>query len=312
MVSEPHHQHSLPDGYSIREMGAGDLAPVTDWARREGFCPGPGDVAIMRHADRRGGWVGCLKGVPIGCVFGVRYDASFGFIGLFLVTPEHRGQGYGVALWRKALDHLSHVACVGLEAAPERVRDYGLWGFQPAHQTVRWSLPAQQPPGWPRAQCLSTELPHGFQVVDARTVSEPVVTAYDARHEATPRPLFLREWLQPATPGDTVLVVLDEWGCCRGFARIRAALLPQQGSLGWRIGPWMADHQALAGCLLDRLCGERQGPVLVDAPHTNPRAQRLLADRGFQPTGHTIRMYRGEPRGIPIQDIYGLACLELG
>jgi len=312
MVAEGCPGKTLPDSFSIREMGAGDLALVTDWARREGFCPGPWDVAIMRHADRRGGWVGCLDGQPVGCVMGVRYDDSFGFIGLFLVRPEHRGHGYGVALWQRAMHHLRDVACIGLEAAPERLRDYGQWGFRPAHHTLRWSLPGHQLPSQRRPHCLSTAFPPGFRIVPAHAVSEPVVMAYDARHEATPRPLFLREWLQPSTPGDAVLVVLDEWGCCRGFARIRVALLPERECLGWRIGPWLADHEALAGGLLDRLCGDREGPVLVDAPETNPRAGRLLERRGFHPTSSTIRMYRGTPPGLPIQDIYGLACLELG
>jgi len=27
---------------------------------------------------------------------------------------------------------------------------------------------------------------------------------------------------------------------------------------------------------------------------------------------HTMRMYRGGPPQLPLQDLYGLACLELG
>ena len=45
------------------------------------------------------------------------------FIGLFIVAPQHRGRGYGLQLWRHALEHLADVTCVGLEAAPERIAD---------------------------------------------------------------------------------------------------------------------------------------------------------------------------------------------
>ena len=62
------------------------------------------------------------------------------------------------------------------------------------------------------------------------------------------------------------------------LARIREALLPDSEFPGWRLGPWLADNQALAGVLLDRLCGDRQGLVLVDAPEANPRAHRLLEE----------------------------------
>jgi ribosomal-protein-alanine N-acetyltransferase len=82
--------------------------------------------------------------------------------------------------------------------------------------------------------------------------------------------------------------------------------------VGWRLGPLLADAPVLAGALLDQLCSEREGPVLIDAPEANPRAHRLLAERGFAIAGRTVRMYRGTPPQLPLQDIYGLACLELG
>ncbi len=303
-------------GFAIRPMAVEDIPAVTAWARREGFCPGPHDVAILRHADRTGVWVGCLDGEPVGCIIGVRWDRRYGFLGLFLVRPEHRGHGYGVALWRRALEHLDDVACIGLEAAPERVDDYAGWGFRPAWDTCRWSLPPAVVAGAPPV------LPAGHRLVSADAVPETVVQAYDARHEATPRPHFLREWLREDRGGEgsaspaAVWVVQDGEGRCRGFGRIRPCLLPpgggQAGSWGWRVGPWIADTPAIAAALLDRLRRERPGPVLVDAPQDNVAAGRLLERNGFRPVSRTVRMYRGTPPPLPIGDLYGLACLELG
>jgi len=309
--------HPSGSTYTIRPMRAADLPLVTEWARQEGFCPGPDDVAILSRADRSGGWVGCLGDEPIGCIVGVRWDGRYGFLGLFLVRPEHRGHGYGVALWRRALDHLASVACIGLEAAPDRVGDYAGWGFLPAWDTLRWTLPAMAAPVQPRLRCTSGHLPAGYRLLPGLAVPEPVVQAYDARHEATPRPHFLREWLRAgareARPGgSTVLVVLDGSGDCRGFARIRRCLLAEPGLPAWRLGPWLADGPDLAGALLDGLCGGREGPVFVDAPEANPGAHRLLGERGFRATGRTVRMYRGDPPAVSLQDTYGLACLELG
>ena len=84
-----------PSLLRIRALEKGDLADVIAWARAEHFAPGQGDLAIYRHTDRQGLWVGCLNGRPIGCIAGVRYNAEYGFISMFLVQPEHRGQGFG-------------------------------------------------------------------------------------------------------------------------------------------------------------------------------------------------------------------------
>ena len=104
----------------------------------EGFTPGAGDVAIYQHTDRQGLWVAALGNTPIGCIAGVRYNSDYGFIGLFIVIPELRGNGYGIKLWKHALQHLSDLPCIGLEAALDRVDDYSRWGFKPSSSTTRW------------------------------------------------------------------------------------------------------------------------------------------------------------------------------
>ncbi|WP_255441476.1 GNAT family N-acetyltransferase [Synechococcus sp. BSA11S] len=297
--------------FTIQPMSEAHLPLVTEWARQEGFCPGVGDAGVYRHTDAGGLWLGCLGEEPVGCVAGIRYDQRYGFIGLFLVRPAFRGRGYGVALWRHALAHLEGVACIGLEAAPERLIDYSRWGFVAAYDTLRWRLPAAS-----RSRCSGAVLPRGYAVVGraelaADAGAHDLVLAYDARHEATPRPHFLGEWLGQSN--GTVELVRDDLGCCRGFGRIRPCLLSDgAGALGWRLGPLLADAPVLAGALLDRLCSERTGPLMIDAPEANPRAHRLLQERGFQIVGRTVRMYRGRPPALPQQDIYGLACLELG
>ena len=76
-----------------------------------------------------------------------------------------------------------------------------------------------------------------------------------------------------------VLIVLDAWGYCRGFARVKAALLVDRECLGLRIGPWVADRKILSAGLLDHFFRDREGPMLVDAPGANLRARRLIEHR---------------------------------
>ena len=291
----------MPSPFSIRPLEAGDIAQVTEWARAEGFCPGEGDVAIYRQTDRQGLWVGWLEDAPIGCIAGVRYSQSYGFVGLFLVKPEHRGRVYGVQLWRHALEHLHDVRCVGLEAAPNRINDYAGWGFRSASPTTRWQLNGLDIPGaGPQAGQLS--------LVDASTLPEAVVQSYDASREDSPRPHFLRDWLRH--PAGRVLALVDGQGRCHGFGRIRPCLL-RQGS-GWRIGPLLADDADLAEQLLRGLLERHRGMVLLDAPGANPAAGALMGRLSFKPTSETLRMYRGPQPQVSLADVYGLACLELG
>lgn len=293
----------MPHTLAIRSLRPADIPVVTDWARAEGFTPGVGDVAIYRHTDRQGLWVGWLGQEPVGCIAGVRYNAAYGFIGLFLVTPAHRGCGHGVALWRHALGHLDDLPCIGVEAALERQDDYAGWGFVAATPTSRWQLIGGDGLGPPGA-----ELPAGLELLEGAAIPAMAVQAYDVRREPSPRPHFLADWL--SHPARTVLALIDGQGLCHGFGRIRPCLL-QRGE-GWRIGPLLADSPALARQLLAGLIARHPGVVLIDSPGGNPQAAPLLQGLGFEPLSQTLRMYRGAAPAVPLDDVYGLACLELG
>jgi len=326
---------------TIRPLVPSDIPTVTAWARQEGFSPGVGDVAIYRQTDRQGLWVGWLAQEPVGCIAGVRYNNAYGFIGLFLVAPPHRGRGYGVRLWRHVLDHLADLPCIGLEAAPDRIEDYAGWGFVPASATTRWQRGAElgepQAPcefgtagqdALGQASCLESALRMAatsalesrsappdrgagvrpWCLLEGRHIPEAAVQRFDALREPSPRPHFLHQWLQH--PAGTVHALLDRTGACRGFGRIRPCLL-QQGE-GWRIGPLVADEPAVARALLEGLLQRHPGVVLLDVPGANAEAAPLLEQLGFVPVSSTLRMYRGAVPSTSLADVYGLACLELG
>jgi ribosomal-protein-alanine N-acetyltransferase len=131
---------------------------------------------------------------------------------------------------------------------------------------------------------------------------------FDAQREPTPRPHFLGPWLQHQA--GTVLALVDGEGACHGFGRIRPCLL-RRGE-GWRIGPLLADTPAGARRLLCGLLRRHRGVVLIDAPEANGSAAPLLRSLDFEVVSSTLRMVRGTPPAVPLNDVYGLACLELG
>jgi len=287
----------------IRPLQPEQIDQVTDWARCESFAPGVGDIEIYRHTDRQGLWLGWLGPEPIGCIAGVRYNLDYGFIGLYIVRPEHRGHGYGRKLWCHALDHLADLRCVGLEAAPERIDDYAGWGFLPASPTTRWQRIDSD-----GCDQLVGALPQGLQLLDGAAIPAVAVQLYDAQRELSPRPHFLADWLEH--PAGSVKALIDAEGRCHGFGRIRPCLLPR--GEGWRIGPLLADNQALAALLIRHLLVQHAGVVLIDTPGANPAAGPLMVDLGFERVGGTLRMYRGTLPPVPLDDVFALACLELG
>ena len=247
------------------------------------------------------GWV---DSTPVGCIAGVKYNNIYGFIGLYIVRPEYRGQGYGHRLWEQALRHLQDVKCVGLEAASHLITNYAEWGFKTSSQTIRWQL-------FNAEDGLSVQAvldPQDLNTVSGPEIPLEAIKKYDSEREFTARPHFLSQWLEH--PSGKVIALIDKYNHCHGFARIRPCLLPS--GEGWRIGPILADSPVLAKVLILNLLIEHKGVILIDSPERNHNAQSLLSSLGFREISATTRMYKGSHKAVLTKDVYGLACLELG
>ncbi len=290
---------------SIKPFCDSDIDFVTEISRKEGFAPGVGDLRIYQNTDKQGLWVGWLNNTPLGCIAGVRYNENYGFIGLFLVKKKFRGRGFGLQLWRKAFDHLIDLPCIGLEAAPERVADYSKWGFTVSSKTTRWQWLGD---GKLLKENFNIDDIYNFSFVEGSSIPSNAVEQFDEERETTPRPHFLSNWLNH--PAGRVIAVLDSEGQCHGFGRIRPCLL-QKGD-GWRIGPLMADSSKLLKILLRKLIDSHPGLIIIDSPGINNSASELFEELGFKSESETFRMYRGYQPPVSMNDVYGLACLELG
>ncbi len=292
--------------FNIRSLNTSDISTVTNFARVEGFAPGPDDVYTYRHTDKQGLWIGWLGDIRVGCIVGVKYNDRYGFLGLFIVDKAYRGNGYGLSLWKHVLNDLNNLECIGLEAAPDRLEDYANWGFKPSSITTRWRISTD---GYSSIISSSDFLNiDGLLLLYDSEITENVIQEYDANKESTPRPHFLSDWL--FNHSGLVLSLINRTGKCVGFGRIRRCLLKK--GLGWRIGPLIADNALYAEILLRSLLLRHSGEILIDSPGLNPLAERLMNKLGFEKVSYTVRMYKGDQPKISMSDIYGLACLELG
>ena len=296
----------MDEKFTIRNISNYELEKVTDWAKLEGFAPGIDDISIYKNTDKQGIWVGCLDDIPVGSIACVKYNSSYGFIGLFIVKKEFRHRGYGVSLWKHALHYLKDIQCIGLEAAPSRLDDYQKWGFIKSSITNRWKLFGSN--NLPKSNFYQDTYPN-FLVVPGNEISSEAVLIYDSQRETSPRPHFLNDWLRNSF--GIVKAIIDNNGMCHGFGRVRPCIL-QDNKRGWRIGPLLADTPPLAELLIRELVEGLDSEILLDCPGLNPYANYLLSNLGFYEISKTYRMYKGIQPPSPMNQLYGLACLELG
>ena len=68
---------------------------AVEWAANESWNPGLDDLPPFYAADPDGFLMGYIGDEPVACISVVRYGAEFGFLGFYIVSPAHRGQGCG-------------------------------------------------------------------------------------------------------------------------------------------------------------------------------------------------------------------------
>ena len=281
-----------PD-YTIRTMTRSEMDCCIEWAAREGWNPGLHDAEAFYQADAEGFLVGLLDGEPIASISAVRYGTDFGFIGFYIVRPEYRAKGYGLAIWKQAMARLQG-RLIGLDGVVAQQENYRRSGFEFAYNNIRYQTLTQ-----------SVQVDAKGDLVDVDEVSQTELFAYDSRCFAQQREAFLEYWVrQPDCHAKAVLTN----GVLRGFGVMRAC------RVGYKIGPLFADdgmfarqiYGALAGCVEPGL------QIQLDIPAQNPQAQSLVNALQMKPVFETARMYTGCAPALDMHRMFGVTTFELG
>ena len=284
----------------VRPIAPADLDTPFDWARHEGWNPGLNDQTPFTGVDPQGFIGGYLGKELVATISAVRYDQHFGFIGFYIVAPQHRGKGYGLKVWHAGIDHLSDLPCVGLDGVLAQTENYKKSGFTFAHKNCRYQGQARQlqatNPGELSALKHLQPLPQ---------VAFETLARFDAQHFPTARTTFLTSWATQRGHRGLALMQVNDM-CAYGI--IRAC------SLGYKIGPLFAQTTDEARCLILALCAdlEPNAPVYLDPPATNLAAITLAQSLGMEMVFETARMYKGNTPNLPIEHIYGITSFELG
>jgi GNAT superfamily N-acetyltransferase len=267
-----------------------------DWAGEcaaaEGWNPGLHDATCFFDTDPLGFLVATLGDEPVGCISAVSYGHGFGFIGLYIVVPEFRGRGYGLALWKAAMERLRGHN-IGLDGVVEQQENYRKSGFHLAYRNVRYEGAAA-----PGAR-EDTRLVHLTQV------PRRFIDGYDLRCFPVPRTRFLDGWLSmPASEG----IACVEGAALRGYGVIRAC------RRGYKIGPLFADGPDRAEAILSFLLSRPAAgaPVYLDVPEANGHAVAMAERHDMTRVFETARMYSGPDPAVDLPKTFGVTTFELG
>ncbi|WP_311568114.1 GNAT family N-acetyltransferase [Photobacterium arenosum] len=278
--------------YEIRTMKPDEVSIAVEWAAQEGWNPGLHDADSYYYADKTGFLVGVLDDEPIATISAIRYDASFGFIGFYIVKPEYRGQGYGIQIWNAALAHLEDCN-IGLDGVVEQQDNYKKSGFQLAYSNLRYE------------GLSGGQSPEDHAIVALTALPFETVAAYDQLFFPASRPAFLQHWI---TQPDCHALGILENGMLAGIGVIR------QCRNGYKIGPLYAENADLAERLFAALKSEvdPSQPLFLDVPEVNQAAIALAEKYDMTVSFGTARMYTGEQPALPLERLFGVTSFEIG
>ncbi|HOO31553.1 MAG TPA: GNAT family N-acetyltransferase [Thermotogota bacterium] len=275
----------------IRKMTVEDLKEVINWAEAEGWNPGIYDAECFFNTDHSGFYTGEVDGEMVSAISIVKYKNHFAFLGLYLVKPEYRGNGFGIDLWNHAIG-LHGTYNIGLDGVSEQQANYRKSGFMFAHRNIRY-------------RGIKSEITRSVQSMNLGDIPFETLCQYDRRCFPSERTEFLRTWIsREGTRGYGIM----EANRLKGFGVIRKCVN------GYKIGPLFADTAEMAENLFLALIDPLEPGVdfFLDIPEINRKATELVLKYKMENVFETARMYTKEVPDLSTEKIFGITSFELG
>jgi len=296
---------TLPEGYAISAMSRAEAEVLLGWAAVEGWNPGLADLEVAWSFDPQG-FIALRYAVPgkppelVGGGAILSYGGQCGFMGLFIMRADHRGQGLGRVLWHERLRRLqarlAAGAYIGMDGVLNMAPFYAAGGFVHHYYDYRFQGAANP---------AALTMPAGVATVPLASVPFGEVEAYDREVFGRSRTGFLRRWL--AVNGGHGLAVLGEGGGLRGYAFLRPCLK------GHKFGPVFADDAATARALLRDLLAQVPGEtVALDVPEPNVEAMAIAQELGWERQFTCAKMFHGASPPDTTARVYGVTSFEFG
>lgn len=268
---------------------------LVDWAKAEGWNPGPHDAEVFYTTDPDG-FYGCFQdGTMIAGGSIVSYNKEFGFMGFFIVKHEYRSLGIGRKLWYQRRDtllsRLNEGAPIGMDGVIAMQPFYKKGGFEISFRDERYEKIG-----------MKSKINENISPIVEKDIDS--ILNYDQRCFGFSRPQFMKPWLK--LPGNKTFKYTEN-DLLKGFAIVRKA------DKGYKVCPLFADNEIIADELYKACLNSVQGKSLfLDIPVINKGAVNLIKKYDGTYVFECARMYYGNPPDIDINKVFGITTFELG
>lgn len=292
-------------------MTSEDIPAGMKLVRAAGWNQTEADWGRFLNAASDGCFAAESEGLVCGTTASIIYDHQLAWIGMVLVSPDHRGRGIGTALLKKCLTYLDSQGplTVKLDATPQGMPIYQQLGFDPEYEIERWEF---SPPETGR--CVRPCAPTGDEL-ERRAPDAPGAAQEEGGE------LEIEDHMRN-TAGSALDAILAVDQAVFGANRSELLLslhhdAPELTATAWRrgtlagytlgrhgryadqLGPWIGQDEEAAGevfkSFLKHSARER---LVVDCLKSNPLARSLLDTAGFKFCRPLTRMVRGSAHNV--------------
>lgn len=277
--------------FVIRPATREELNYAVEWAAKEGWNPGLYDADAFYAMDPKGYLMGFLDDEPIASLSAVSYGSDFGFLGFYIVKPEHRGKGYGWKVWQEAMKYLS-TQNIGLDGVVTQQENYKKSGFTLIYSNIRYE------------GIGGKAIKKSSYIVPISKVPFDELSKYDRQFFPADRERFLKHWIKQ--PESLAL----------GYVKVKKLVgygMVRKCRTGYKVGPLFADSAKIADELFQQFRAfVGQEKIYLDVPEVNKQATKLAKKYDMKPMFGTARMYTKEAPSLPLNKIFGVTTFELG
>ncbi|MFK5856788.1 MAG: GNAT family N-acetyltransferase [Bacteroidota bacterium] len=283
------------DDLEFRKLDLGGVKTLVEWAKNEGWNPGPLDANVYWSTDPNGFYGYYYKNSLIAGGGIVSYNKEFGFMGLFVVKPEYRSIGIGRKLWHQRRDllinRLNHNASIGMDGVVDMQSFYKKGGFEIAFKDERYEKIG-----------MKSVIDDNIFPIKDEDFHE--ISTYDKLCFGFLREIFLNLWIK--LPENKTFKYVEK-DIIRGFCIARKV------SNGFKIGPLFADNKKIAEELYKACLNSVIGkPLYIDIPMLNQEAVQIVKKYNAKYVFECARMYYGQMPRTDIKKVYGITTFELG
>ncbi len=284
----------LPKNFTFGIMQKNEAEILNEWAIKEGWNPGLSDQQVAKHYDPEAFIALRHHDEFIGGGSIISYDGLYGFMGLFIMRSDYRGQGLGAQLWQyrrdKLLSRLQANAVIGMDGVFNMAPFYARGGFVLSHRDLRYE-----------------GIAHGNKAVDViplANINQAMLYAYDNKYFPVPRTEFIKSWINQCGVLGYAIINNNEMV---GYGVARPCYQ------GYKIGPLFADSAEIADKILSSILSEIPSELVqIDIPEPNVNAIKLAQKYGLVETFGCARMYFGNNYSEPLRNIYSVTSYEFG